>query len=96
MLFYKDISTYFDATCRECGVKTDYNNYVRYRLEDRVSIGIEFQCEDCGGLTLINDRYTRDFNLVADAVCSCGGKLRRDNPLICSACKVVYSSNSGL
>ena len=96
MLYYKDISTYFNATCRACGVKTDFDNFIRYRLDDGVSYGIEFQCEDCGTLRLINDKYTRDFNSVAEEVCTCDGKLRRDHPLFCPACKVVYSANSGV
>jgi len=91
MLLLNEIEyTGMNATCRHCDVATNFKGRVRWRLlengEHIVHYQNEFQCQDCGELTMDAMENPTDVDWLMTR-CTCGGEFRRDKPIFCKHCK---------
>jgi RNA-directed DNA polymerase len=80
--------------CRNCGLETNFDNYIQFRYRapgseaSEISRHYQFQCQDCGELSYPDPSKVNNEMQTTEERCKCGGELRRDKALFCKACKI--------
>jgi len=88
MITFSDVQfPHLSASCNHCGIPTIFTGFQRYRIDDDALVLIipEYQCQDCGKLTLSLPDNPINENIL-DQRCKCGGQYRKDKPLFCNSC----------
>ena len=80
--------------CRNCGLETNFDNYIQFRYRapgseaSEISRHYQFQCQDCGELSYPDPSKVNNEMQTTEERCKCGGELRRDKALFCKQCKI--------